>query len=201
MVAKQAEQGLPAEYQQVEWIGIDNTTNVSRYIMLRGDVLSKADLSNYTLLVTMSDINDDTGNPNTTGVVFGTSGNAGCYFASKNNLLVMAASATGQYSSIPKREYKMQWDSSGGTVYSNNDIIASRNFANMTGDQSFFLGSSVSNNNAKSFRCYDAKILIGNTVISHYIPCYRKSDGKIGVYDVVTNVFRFNSFNAKGDPV
>lgn len=42
--------------------------------------------------------------------------------------------------------------------------------------------------NVYSFKIYDS----GNLSVN-YIPCYRKSDGVIGFYDTVNNVFKVNN--------
>lgn len=41
-------------------------------------------------------------------------------------------------------------------------------------------------------RCYSLKIKTGEIMAVHLIPCYRKSDGKPGMYDVVSNRFLVN---------
>ena len=41
-------------------------------------------------------------------------------------------------------------------------------------------------------KVYSAKIFDNVTLLRHFIPCYRKSDGEIGLYDLVNNVFYVN---------
>lgn len=168
--------------------------------------LTKAELFDYVFQFTMGDIIDGhSASSQTVGIVCGTSSDAGCYFASRNNLLVMAYNSIGQYSSTPKRDYEMRWTATGGTVYSGGNVIATKDFTSMTGSQRFLIGSSHASNNPYSFKCYRAKIIYQNAVTADLIPCYRKSDNAIGFYDVVGNVFRFNTgnyaFNAKGADV
>ena len=38
-------------------------------------------------------------------------------------------------------------------------------------------------------RFYYSKLYQNDVLVRDYIPCYRKSDGEIGVYDFVTNTF------------
>lgn len=40
-------------------------------------------------------------------------------------------------------------------------------------------------------RCklYSAKVAVNGDVVADYVPCYRKSDGKSGLYDLVTKTF------------
>ena len=40
---------------------------------------------------------------------------------------------------------------------------------------------------------YEAKILYRDEVLHHYVPCYRKSDGEIGVYDKIAKEFLTNA--------
>lgn len=193
---------LPDAYQRCEWVGVSYNRK-QRFINISDDILTKADLANYVFSFTMGNISDKySASVQTVGIVCGTSANAGCYVASQGNLLGMGYDTIGQYSSTPKRDYEMRWTSTGGTVYSGSDVIATRNFIGMTGDQRFAIGSPNNVNYPYSFECYKAKIIHQNAVIVDLIPCYRKSDNAIGFYDVVGNVFRFNTgnfaFNAKG---
>lgn len=197
---------LPDAYQRCEWVGVSSNRS-QRHVYISDAMLTKADLANYVFSFTMGNITDAyNSGAVTVGIVCGTSANAGCYFASRNNLLGMGYDNIGQYSGTPKRDYEMRWTATGGTVYSGGDVIATRNFTNMTGNQKFLIGSSAVNNYPSSFECYRAKIIHQNTEIANLIPCYRKSDGAIGFYDVIGNVFRYNTtgtkaFNAKGADV
>lgn len=193
---------LPAEYQRCEWVGISNNS-VQRLIYISDAVLTKADLADYIFSFTMGNITDNySAGTQTVGILCGTSANAGCYFCSQHNLLGMGSDSIGQYSSTPKRDYEMRWTATGGTVYSGSDVIATRNFTTMTGNQRFLIGSSADANYTTAFKCYGAKITYQNTVVADLIPCYRKSDGVIGFYDIIGNTFRSNTgnsaFNAKG---
>lgn len=42
-------------------------------------------------------------------------------------------------------------------------------------------------------KLYKAKCIIDNTLVRDFIPCYRKSDNEIGLYDLVNNTFYTNS--------
>ena len=43
------------------------------------------------------------------------------------------------------------------------------------------------------FRCYGAYIKQNGTLIRKFVPCYRKSDDEIGMYDIINNVFYPNA--------
>lgn len=42
-------------------------------------------------------------------------------------------------------------------------------------------------------RIYDCQIYDGNSMVRNFIPCYRKSDNVIGMYDTVTKTFYTNA--------
>ena len=44
-----------------------------------------------------------------------------------------------------------------------------------------------------SIKLYEFKISDGDTLTHEFIPCYRKSDGEIGLYDKVENKFYTNA--------
>ena len=48
------------------------------------------------------------------------------------------------------------------------------------------------NPNGSSAIIYSAKILDGSNEIRNFVPCYRKSDNKAGLYDLVNNEFYTN---------
>lgn len=59
----------------------------------------------------------------------------------------------------------------------------------------FFLFANNESGTAGSFtniRCYKLTFWQNNNLIRGFIPCYRKSDNVIGMYDIVNNVFYIN---------
>lgn len=44
-----------------------------------------------------------------------------------------------------------------------------------------------------NLRVYECKIYEGSELIRHFIPCYRKSDNVIGMYDLVNDIFYINA--------
>lgn len=53
----------------------------------------------------------------------------------------------------------------------------------------FFSSSSTRSAFAKSLRLYNCKLYDGNTIVRDFVPCYRKIDNVAGMYDVVNGVF------------
>lgn len=62
---------------------------------------------------------------------------------------------------------------------------------------------SFATNNASNMRLFSFKIYENDKIVKEYIPCYRKSDNEIGMYDLVNDVFYTNAgtgtFNKGGD--
>lgn len=50
-------------------------------------------------------------------------------------------------------------------------------------------GSSGNVASKREYKLYSARISRKHEVIRHYIPCYRKSDGVVGLYEIMTNQF------------
>lgn len=58
--------------------------------------------------------------------------------------------------------------------------------------------------NAKGMRYYYLKMYMDGELVRDFVPCYRKSDGEIGMYDLVSNSFFTNAGSGtfeKGDDV
>ncbi len=66
-------------------------------------------------------------------------------------------------------------------------------------------GSSGAVSSKREYKLYSARISSGHEIVREYIPCYRKSDGVVGLYEKVTGQFLENSAStgsfAKGKDV
>ena len=93
------------------------------------------------------------------------------------------------------------------TVYKyDNEIIANGMFE-FTNGLNFYLFARNNNENVTNYcksKMTKAKFWIDNKLIKNFIPCYRKSDNKPGLYDLVNNEFYTNQGTGdfeKGDDV
>lgn len=67
---------------------------------------------------------------------------------------------------------------------------------NTTPYNAFIFGASSSSSTADfltKMKLYSCKITSANNVVRNFIPCYRKSDNVIGLFDIVNNVFYTNA--------
>lgn len=106
--------------------------------------------------------------------------------------------------------YKVICNKNQRTIYDGNRIIAQSTRANtsaFTGTYNLYLfatNNGVSTALNLDGRFYNCKIRENNTLVRELIPCYRKSDNEIGMYDVVNDVFYTNAGTGtftKGDNV
>lgn len=57
-------------------------------------------------------------------------------------------------------------------------------------------GSSGAVSSKREYKLYSARISLGHEVIREYIPCYRKSDGVVGLYEKFTETFLTSEIDA-----
>lgn len=182
---------LPNEYQEVEYIessgtqyidfGIQPTTNMKFEMDFQGT-------NNNVGQMFFGGRNSGDGNPNSS-FVFGRS-NAGQFYAqydSVNNVVrtlefdllrhITILSKDGWYiDGVLYRDYP--------EATSLNSIYNFLCFAGYNGTETILYGY---------MKFYGGKLYNNNVLIRNFIPCYRKSDSVIGLYDTVNKVFYTNA--------
>lgn len=171
---------LPPEYQQVEWVG---KTTGSAYLWLNNIVLKNGDVLKFVLKKTDSLTSEqaffgqaNTGMPaiqNPSGSAFEAYIQNGTYRWWKyNNIGFSAAISSSALAEFDIVEY---------TLSSYKDTEYATLFA-YRADRYLWFGKMFD----VEFRRSD------NSVYAKYVPCYRKSDGEIGMYDIVSGAFFAN---------
>ena len=182
---------LPAEFQEVEYIESSGTQYIDS---------GYANISNNQKIIAKF-YNNIAG-----GSLFGSqqgSNRSGIFWQSVNNLqfgigLQTAGTMIGQcsYQEIHTIEYESSLNtysvSIDGTYLKEN---ASYSGSNITGKNIYIFASNYQNSlenifkgKVYCFRIYDNSVLVRN-----FVPCYRKSDNEIGLYDLVNGVFYTNA--------
>ena len=93
------------------------------------------------------------------------------------------------------------------TYYVNNGtneetVTATSNNCTISGFNVYMFGWNI--NSALTCRIYEEKIYTDAGLVRHFIPCYKKSNNEIGMYDLVTNQFYTDtttSFTRRGENV
>lgn len=187
-------EGLPKEYQQVEYI----QSSGSQYI----NTLYKPNQNTKTEIVI------ETISLNTTFVPFGTRANSrldyilGINFNSKNYIqynINDPVYSTESSSTLLNTKFVAKLDKNLGRITYNNtniDMIptATTDFSCIT---NLYIGCLNNNGSTSylspSYKLYSCKIWESEYLIKDFVPCYRKSDNVIGLYDLVSRTFFTNS--------
>ena len=183
---------LPSVYQQIEYLQSSGTQYIdtNHSLNLNSDIIAyKMSWVNYT-----SDVFDKP---------FGaTDSNATGAFqqSSKNGIqrLMFGKNATdgSQYETALEigKIYDVEFGKSGGRINNETFTLDAGYTAQISRD--VFLFCTNSDNTAKQFafvRFYNFTIKNnGGTLVRNFIPCYRKSDHKPGMYDTINGVFYVN---------
>ena len=171
---------LPSAYQEVEYIQSTGT----QYIALNTPITS-----NYNIEI-------DYETTGTINFLLGTSKQGALHFCLGGDFIIRS---TG-------------WNTYGYTTTGNREVIKNSgkywylndSLATTTSDISsitieygltlfvYNVNGAINSGTFSSYKLFNFKEYYGNELKADYIPCYRKSDNEIGMYDLVTNTFYTN---------
>lgn len=175
---------LPAEYQEVEWIGSSGTQLLLVGLSLSG---STPEAFEMEAEIAVPELNAST------AILMGMNSEGGFYISN-----VQSGSAVGLGPSIvfsnlnvtQKHKYVLTWDASygiatceGQTIQRSRSALKTTNFSFFGDYEKLFLSKC---------RIYSAKVKQSGVYVRDLVPCYRKSDNVIGMYDVVGEAFYTN---------
>ena len=183
---------LPSLYQEVEYIEtgapineIDTGLAVYNYPDFEIDLDFSGIRSDYGSLYGIRGIGDNMNygarlvGPNVLGV---------SYNLAEPHLISFNINSTTRYQYNAKK--------AGNTFYNNIIGLVSQSFAletALSGDPASAVPNSLIlykyNNQIGGYKLYNCKIFINEMLERNFVPCYRKSDNEIGLYDTVHNTF------------
>lgn len=172
---------LPAEYQKVEWVGVENTGTKPTAYLYAGQVIEE-NSSLYIESKMFSKIGES-GNP-TCGTLGSTDNNLVSWQLrytsdSEMNLYSVAKGTARSLPTLTSYTIGETWDTAEISFGSGSDM----NILCYRPDNYPFNGK------IKTLRLYNS-----NGQLTHnYVPCYRKADGVIGMYDANTGTFLTNA--------
>ena len=187
--------GLPIGYQEVEYIESTGTQYIDTGIIASDTTGVYAKLSS---LDATSDI-----------VYFGSRKFSRFWLASWSNRLYLLRNDTNYivqtFNSNETFTIKINYFNDRQYVY--NDSVLASNIETLDDipySMYIFGGNNVGGAvNLSSIRVYDFIVTENNDVIAKYVPCYRISDGEIGLYDIINDQFYTNkgtgTFNKGAD--
>ena len=181
--------GIPTAYQKVEYIQANGTQWIDTGVPLNGSYELYMDgcmLANKSGVL----LNGYASTADRMGITFfATSNKVGYYWfgAGYKENTNLSITLTKRFQAI--QNYK------GATIHQGNNTVNisySGAVGGYTG-MNIYIFNTAANANYKNGTIYEAIISNGEEEIRHFIPCKRKSDGVIGLYDTVGNKFYTNS--------
>lgn len=176
---------LPSEYDELEYLEADSAPYIDTGVIYK--TKPRVDTQIYLTSTADKDIMG-TSAANTTCFIVDYSG-ATCYSR------YGASSYTSYTNSVPQKTWTPV---SYSNIWIENGIIkktwTSYNFSSNTAQIYLFKARSAGSLRMKKILIYDNNILLRNLV-----PAQRKSDSKLGMYDILNNVFYINSASSGAD--
>ena len=173
---------LPNAFQEVEWIKSNDNAYINPNINITADI-------GFKLTANIpSDINGTLiGNylpGNYFFFVYAYNNGNTTFFPSKNASTVSITVA---------RNVKTTFSFKNGVLDDGTTQTTVSTYATAEIGQPLYLFSGRPNNWFTSYTLYECEFYNGSNVVNKLIPCYRKVDGEIGVYDIITNNFYSNA--------
>ena len=173
---------LPAEYQEVEWIKSNDNAYINPNINITADIGFKITANIPS------------------GVQGALLGNylPGNYFFfvyvyTDNRTTFFPAKSTSTISMTVPRNTKTTFSFKNGVLDDGTTQTTVPAYATYEVGQPIYLFSGRPNNWFTPYTHYESEFYNGSTVVSKLIPCYRKADNEIGLYDTVNDVFYTNA--------
>lgn len=192
---------LPVEYQQVEYIKATGTQHIYTDVLANNGALSPGN-NNINLYSADIDFQFDEWQSNyPTNIMFSCGSSGGGWIGYNNTVQNIATgTSSGQYfSGTPtlRHQYHWYWNDTTAIFEREDSASISRsNTETSTVERRFALFYAHSNATSnfhfigKLFSCVLYK---SNVKVLDLIPCYRKADSEIGLYDTVNNRFYTNN--------
>lgn len=182
---------LPSEYQQVEYIESTGTQYIDTGINVNTTT------SRYETKINPNLVSDTRG-------IFGTRNHISSNLSSMNVFIINGVfrldwlTGAGNYNVnniSSNTEYTISITRGLATI--NNVDYTSEETTSVNSSYTFYIGNfnnaGSAYSNGFSGKIYYSKLYNNNILVFDGIPCYRKSDNEIGMYDLVTNTFFTNA--------
>ena len=176
---------LPAEYQQVEYIQSSGTQYIDTGYKANQDTsihmnVSSTSTANQAFYCSRSGLSSNT---------------FSCFIVSN---YVRHDYCTSQTATSLKATTNSNYNiyASKNQLYINGTLLNTATEAKFTASYNMYLGASFDGSNTGNFligKIYSCSIWDDDTLVRDFIPCYRKSDNVVGLYDRVTNTFFTNA--------
>jgi hypothetical protein len=175
--------GLPEEYQELEYIQSNGTQYIDTGMKLKQNSGVELKVSNITYGNTKLFGSRSSATSNNFSII-STSSSIVLDFQNYNNNRLTVSTPISEPITISMNNQKMQVNTSDKNIGTYSNFTTPGNAYIFNGSGSFASGYS-----SASMRLYYCKIYDNGTLARDFIPCYRKSDNIIGLYDLVNDTF------------
>ncbi len=195
MSVKPESGGLPSEYQQCEWIRNDSGVPYLQTVQVENNSWPLSiHVGFYATAIAMYNgyvcqIGTNASSKNKAGVI--TKNNVGFRQGGNNYLTASGAVTNKRVDAIV--EYTASGASISADVAGTTYTKASESASLTSWPDRYFYVFCMANNNKMTGRVYYAQVYQNGRAVADLVPCYRKSDGVIGMYDLVTRTFFTNA--------
>lgn len=193
--SRKKEEGLPDAYQEVEYIENTGTQYLLTNLIFRKDLIDPKIEWKHMKTVSVTGDNMLYGYKGTNGSVYfeyyggnnrGYSGIGGVRYV---NIAYPSDLATGEIAVCSISKEKL--------VLNENEYVPNGSYSDLTSVNRMAVFAWYDGNSCsyiiRGARIYYLRFLNGSKVMANLVPCYRKSDGEIGMYDTVSRTFYTNS--------
>ena len=194
---------LPSGYTQVDYIESTGTQYINTGFKPNDN--TKIEIDWYTTSIKSAYVCGARATSNST-IIFAQSGSStGAVVSAIVNGISVTASTGGTNweRTTNGQRYNTIIETKGNNKYNYNikDLTNNRefnlsnwNYGSIAGNMaSLYLFSFNPYNIIENMRLYSCKIYDNNILVRNFIPCYRNSDNKVGLYDIANNVFYSNN--------
>lgn len=175
--------GLPSEYQEVTWIGSSGTQYIDPDISI-SDLKTEGWSADFVI--------QDNGQPDSNGGVIGALEYSGEWFGVNGAELKVVTTV----STVNRVQATVLWDGTGLHVYSGG-TSGSQAYTRFVQPKKFILFAIPNAGWTAAYysriKLYSIAVKKAGTIVANLIPCYRKLDNVIGLYDAVRDRFFANS--------
>ena len=175
---------LPAEYQEVEYIEGTGTQYIKTNIIGKPTMEYELDFALTTAARSFQMYLASERSPHSCPKVFMDSGTF-------SNIRVQGNGTVYIYDITPYAKNKLLYSS--GVIYFNDVSVGGMYSLGTTNTKEFWIFNAVEEPTLiASMRLYELIFWDNSVEVNHLVPCYRKSDNEIGLYDIIENVFYTN---------
>lgn len=174
---------LPKEYQQVEYIESTGTQYIDTGIILRNNNWRIETDIKYTEYTDSRQLIGSV----TSGYYFGI--NTDGYYELGGTSLSNVLANLDDYDKVI---YSNNSNTNVKTLNVNDTDVITRTNGSPSANNNYIFATGGNAKNYCKMRLKSYKLTIGNTLMLNLVPCYRKSDNEVGLYDLVNDEFYTN---------